>query len=142
MVIRTLTGLFAIILLTFSSCGNETPDTIIPFAFVNEDINLNLIQYLSLKNNGGFVYFDAGYRGLIIYNAGNGVYRVFERACTFDPKSDCTPVTVDPSGLFMKHECCKSTFDFDGNPTGAPANTSLLQYYSVVDGIYLKIRND
>jgi hypothetical protein len=139
---RIFIGFFAIILLTFCSCNEETPDAIIPFAYVNEDINLNNIQYLNLKNTGGFVYFNAGYKGLIIYNEGNGDYRVFERACTFDPKSDCAPVTVDPSGLFMKHECCKSTFDFDGNPTGGPANARLLQYYSVVDGIYLKIRNE
>ena len=126
----------------FSSCGDETPDAIIPFAFVNEDINLNLIQYQSLKNNGGFVYYDAGYKGLIIYHEGNGIYRVFERACSYDPTSSCSPVTVDASGLFMKHDCCKSSFGFDGNPSGGPATVQLLQYYAIVDGIYLKIRNE
>jgi len=142
MAIRILTGYFVLFLLTLSSCGVETPDAIIPYSYVNEDINLTNIEYLSLKNNGGYVYFNAGYKGLIIYHEGGGVYRVFERACTYDPESACAPVAVDASGLFMKHECCKSTFDFYGNPTGAPANNRLLQYYSVVDGIYLKIRNE
>lgn len=139
---KTLAGYLVLFTLLFSSCNQETPDAIVPYAYVNEDINLNNIQYLSLKNIGGFVYYDAGYKGLIIYHEGSGVYRVFERACSFDPLSDCAPVTVDASGLFLNHECCKSTFDFHGNPSGGPANARLVQYYSVVDGIYLKIRNE
>lgn len=134
---------FGIFLLAFgTACDPEIPEAVIPFTFVNEDINLTNIQYLNLKNQGGYIYYNAGFKGLIIYHESNDVYKVFERACTFDPKSDCTALEVDGSGLFIKHECCKSNFDFYGNPTGGPANIRLVQYYALVDGIYLKIRND
>ena len=119
------------------------PDQVIPYAIVNEDILLTNLQYINLSNIGGYVYLnEAGYRGLIIYHEGNSVYRVFERACSLDPRSDCTPVEVDESTLFMKHTCCSSTFDFYGNPTGGPASVRLLQYDTYLDGNYLKIRNN
>jgi hypothetical protein len=135
-----------LILVFFSSCEKEPIDEVIPFTFVNIDINLDLIQYQSLRNPGGYVYLDqaeasSGYRGIIVYHEGSGSYRAFERACTFDPHGDCDPVTIDDSGLFMIHNCCKSTFNFNGNPTGGPASLDLLEYDTYLDGIYLKIRN-
>lgn len=141
-----LAFLSIIFLTVFSSCEKEPLDEIIPFSFVNMDINLNLIQYQDLRNLGGYVYITegsgAGYRGIIIYHEGNGVYKAFERACTFDPHADCSPVEIDDSGLFMTHKCCKSSFNFHGNPTGGPASLNLLQYSTYLDGIYLKIRNN
>ena len=138
---------FSIILLLptfllFSSCEEQIPDQIIPFAFVSEDINLTNLQYINLQNIGGFVYHDAGYKGIIIYNEGSGVYKAFERACPYDPRSSCDPVAVDGSSLFLKHECCNSSFNFNGNPTGGPASLDLLRYAVFVDGNYLKIRNE
>ncbi len=121
-------------------------DERIPFAIVNVDINLNLIQYQDLWNPGGYVYIEegdnSGFKGIIVYHEGNGIYRAFERACSYDPHSDCEPVIVDESDLFMIHSCCNSTFNYYGNPTGGPASLDLLQYATYVDGIYLKIRNN
>ena len=138
--------LFLMVFYTLTSCDQQPLDGIIPFSFVNQDINLNLIQYQELSNIGGYIYINeatnAGYKGLIVYHEGNEVYRVFERACTFDPNSDCTPIVVDESDLFMIHECCQSTFNFNGNPTGGPASLRLLEYSTFVDGFYLKIRNN
>lgn len=135
------------ILLTIAlfSCDKEQLDQQIPFSFVNQDINLNLIQYQDLRNIGGYVYIEAGtnagYKGIIVYHEGNGAYKAFERACTFDPFADCDPIIVDDSGLFLIHKCCNSTFNFNGNPMSGPASLDLLQYRTTVDGIYLKIRN-
>ena len=128
-------------LFSFASCERALPNEVIPFALINEDINLKNIQYLNLSNPGGFVYHTAGYKGLIIYHEGGGAYRVFERACSYDPRSECTPVVMDESTLFFKHQCCNSTFSLNGNPTSGPASLILLEYYSIVDGNYLKIRN-
>lgn len=130
---------------SFSSCNEDIQDEIIPIAFVNQDLNLNLIQYQDLRNLGGYIYIapgeSAGYKGIIVYHEGNGIYRAFERACTYDPHADCDPIIVDDSDLFMIHKCCNSSFSFDGNPTGGPATLDLLQYRTYVDGIYLKIIN-
>ena len=135
-----------LIIFIFSSCEKQAIDELIPFSFVNQDLNLDLIQYQNLRNLGGYIYIDqdanSGYRGMIVYHEGNGIYRAFERACTFDPHADCNPIKVDDSGLFMIHQCCNSTFNFNGNPTGGPASLNLLQYSTFLDGIYLKIRNN
>ena len=132
-------------IICFSACEEQPIDEVIPYSFVNHDINLDLIQYQSLRNLGGYIYLDengsSGYKGIIVYHEGNGIYRAFERACTFDPHGACDPIAVDESGLFLIHSCCKSTFDFNGNPTGGPASLQLLQYLTVMDGLYLKIRN-
>jgi len=141
--------LFIFILLsvyTLSSCNEEPINNLIPFSFVNQDLNLNLIQYQDLKNLGGYIYIskgpNAGYKGIIVYHEGNGIYRAFERACTYDPQTACDPISIDDSGLFMIHKCCNSSFNFNGNPIGGPASLNLLQYGTFVDGIYLKIRNN
>ena len=127
----------------FSGCGDHFATDKIPFAYVSEDINLTNVQYANLHNDGGWVYFDgSGYRGLIIYHVSGDDYRVFERACPYDPRSDCDPVQVDDSGLFMIHKCCKSTFYFDGQPYGGPAELPLRQYNTYVDGNFLLIRSD
>ena len=123
------------------ACEEQVPEQTIPFAIINEDLNLDHVQNVDLKNPGGFVYHSAGYKGLIIYHASDGNFRVFERACTHDPRSDCPGIVVDDSRLFMIHECCKSTFNFEGDVTSGPAQRRLLEYQSIVDGIYLKIRN-
>jgi hypothetical protein len=128
--------------LLFFSCEKQIPDQVIPFAFVNEDIKLTNLQYIDLQNIGGFVYYEAGYKGIIIYHEGNGIYRAFERACSYDPRASCNPVAVDESSLFLKHECCNSSFNFNGNPMSGPAAANLLQYAVFVDGGYLKIRNE
>ncbi len=137
--------LFSVVI-TFSSCNKEVPDEIIPFAFVNQDLNLNLIQNQDLRNIGGYIYLEpgenSGYKGIIVYHEGNGIYKAFERACTFDPFADCDPIVVDDSGIFMIHKCCNSSFNFNGNPMGGPASLDLLQYQTYVNGIYLKIINN
>lgn len=134
------------LLIGFLSCEKQQVGQTIPFAFVNQDINLNLIQYQDLRNLGGYIYIDegvnAGFKGIIVYHEGNGVYRAFERACTYDPYAECGTVAVDDSDLFMTHKCCKSVFNFDGDPMSGPASLHLLQYRTFVDGIYLKIRNE
>ena len=88
---------FALLIIAlFSSCDKEPIDELIPFTFVNIDINLDLIQYQNLRNPGGYVYLDqeatSGYRGIILYHESSGIYRAFERACTFDPHSACDPI--------------------------------------------------
>ena len=139
--------IFAFVIISiFSSCEKQRIDELIPFSFVNQDLNLDLIQYQNLRNIGGYIYLDhegnSGYRGIIVYHEGNSIYRAFERACTFDPHEDCDPITIDDSGLFMIHTCCNSTFNFNGNPTGGPASLNLIEYSTYLDGIYLKIRNN
>lgn len=125
----------------FSSCSDTGPGAVIPFAFVNEDINLDEIQNQALRQPGGFIYVEGGFRGIILYHDGFGNYSAFERACTYDPLAECDPIAVDSSGLFMMHQCCQSAFLFDGNPNSGPAPYPLKRYPIYREGNFLLIRN-
>ena len=132
--------LAVLLLLPLTACDEQPEEAFIPPVFVNEDLNLNNIEYNALRQPGGYVYLDAGFRGIIVYRGNGGMYLAFERACTYDPRSSCAPVSVDESTLFMVHTCCTSTFNFNGDPTGGPARLPLRRYSAVVEGSYLYIR--
>ncbi len=139
--------LYVAILLLFSvliisSCEEIAPPVEIPPAYVNESINLNLFEYQKLQNDGGHVYIDAGVRGIILYRKTVNDFIAFERNCTFQPLDSCATVEVDNSSFFMIDPCCSSTFDFEGNPTGGPAEWPLKRYRTFLDGFYLKITSD
>ena len=122
-------------LLSFSSCKNENPRADIPFRFVREEINLGSIQNQALWNVGGHIYIEnAGYKGIIVIHKSTDIYVAFERACTYDPKESCALVEMDDSQLFLIDHCCKSTFNFDGIPTGGAASIPLVEYRTFRDG--------
>lgn len=133
---------FCLLLLTFSRCEHEGPNPVIPLVPVDFAINLTLQKYMPLLNIGGYVYEnEEGYKGIIIYRESTDRYLAIERACAYQPRTACEVVKVDESGFFLIDECCGSTFDFRGNPTGAPATQSLLLYSTFLDGNFLTIRN-
>lgn len=114
----------------------------IPIVYVEEIINLNNFEYSSLKQIGGFVYLEAGVRGIIVYRKAPDRYLAFERNCPYQPLDECALVKVDESTLFMVDTCCNSTFDFDGYPTGGPARLPLRQYRTFLDQNLLSITSD
>lgn len=114
----------------------------IPIVYVEETINLNNFEYSQLNNIGGFVYIEGGVRGIIIYRKSLDKYLAFEQNCPYQPYDDCALVKVDKSTLFMVDSCCTSTFDFDGYPTGGPAQVSLRQYRTFLDQNLLTITSD
>jgi hypothetical protein len=133
--------LIGISILVFFACESSEPEDQIPFALVNETINLTNQQYLNLQFNGGHVNIDGGVRGIIIYRVSETEYRAFERNCSFEPLNTCARVEVDGSNLFMIDACCSSSFDFNGFPTGGPANLPLRQYQTLLQGNFLTITN-
>ncbi|MEO1051329.1 MAG: hypothetical protein AAFX87_11940 [Bacteroidota bacterium] len=142
-ILRSLV-LFCII--TISACTNtELPQDQIPFVpFNNIEINLSNIQYISLRNNGGWVELNTGgVRGIILYRNSPSEYIAYERNCSYEPNEACATVNVDPSGLFMVDNCCGSTFNFaDGNPLGGPAIFPLRRYRVILDGNFLTITDE
>lgn len=136
--------LFLLVLLTglLYHCKEDIYLDEIPIVYVEETINLNNFEYNPLNNVGGFVYINAGVRGIIIYRSTADRYLAFERNCPYQPLDDCALVKVDESTLFMVDSCCTSTFDFDGYPTGGPARTPLRQYRTFLDGNFLTIMSD
>jgi hypothetical protein len=138
----TILSLFVLIGSLTIQCHNDPYIDQIPVVYVDETINLSNFEYTPLKNIGGYVYLEGGVRGIIVYRKSQDVYLAFERNCTFQPLDPCARVEVDESSLFMIDPCCSSTFDFDGYPTGGPAEFPLRLYNTYVDQNFLLITSD
>jgi hypothetical protein len=111
------------------ACSSEPTDDPVPFLpFPDIVINVNLPEYIALKNTGGYKVINGGVRGLIVYHVNANTYHAFERNCTFRPNEACATVDVHVSGLYMVDSCCGSTFDFSGSPTTGPAWRPLVKY--------------
>jgi len=134
-----------IILLSFillAGCGDNTERPFIPDVLINEQINLTNIQYNALRQVNGYVYLNAGVRGIIVMRVDANRYRAIERNCTYQPENEkCSTVEVDPSNLFLIDPCCGSQFDLSGQVTGGPATYPLRQYSTTLQGNFLYIRN-
>jgi nitrite reductase/ring-hydroxylating ferredoxin subunit len=123
------------------ACQNQPLAEPIPFVPVNLTVDLNNLRYQPLRFDRGFVYETGGVRGLILLRRSASQYLAFERACTYHPRNSCGQVSVDVSGFFMRCPCCSSTFDLEGNPTGAPAFTPLGRYRTALSGSLLSVIN-
>jgi hypothetical protein len=122
-----------------STRQEENPE--LPYVSINTEINLNDMRNQALTRDGGYIYTNGGLKGLIIYREDAGNYYAFERNCPYQPSNACAFVKVDISNLYMKDTCCKSFFDFRGNPTGGPATIGLKKYYTELQGNRLRILN-
>lgn len=130
-------------LLALPACKSEMPESPIPVVFVYEEINLNDIRLQNLQQPNGYIYLDdAGYRGIIVHSDGGGNYRAFDRACPYHPQDPCAQVSMHDSGFYMEDDCCGSTFDLSGNPTGGPARNVLRRYSTFIDNNYLIISSN
>ncbi len=140
----SLSIFFLLVFLFLGSCKSDAPEAVIPYVFVYEEINLNDINYLNLKQVNGYAYVpNAGVRGILLIADGFNNYKAFDRACPYHPQEECAQVSMHSSGFYIEDTCCGSTFGTDyGAPTGGPARNSLRQYNTYVDGNYLIISND
>lgn len=126
-------------------CQPDLSDDAIPWQpFDVIQINLNLPEYVSLKNDGGFKTIEnAGVRGIILYRLNASNYLAYERNCSFQPNSACATVEVHATTLFLFCACCSSNFDFaTGYPTSGPAWRPLRRYHSSLNGTTLTITDD
>lgn len=139
MTIRNL--IFGAMLALLAACGRDTPAPAMPYVTVNEQINLTNIQYNDLRQENGYVYLNAGLRGIILIRRGPNRYVALERACTYQPADPCGRVEVDASGLFLLDPCCHSQFDLSGQVLARPATYPLRQYATATSGNFLYITN-
>ncbi|MBX2944685.1 MAG: hypothetical protein KF725_02530 [Cyclobacteriaceae bacterium] len=126
----------------FTSCSPDLFDDPIPIVFFQPvEINLALPQYINL-NTVGYVYVNAGVRGIILHKKNFNTYLAFERNCSYQPNQACATVDVHTSNLFLQDVCCGSTFNWDGNPTGGIAWRPLRQYQTILNGNLLTITDE
>lgn len=139
------TPLKLLLVLALAFCGACSSDRdrvdYIPYVYVNEQLNLTNVQYAALRQDRGFVYLNAGRRGIAVIRQSSNRYLAFERNCPFQPYDTCATVKVDASGLFLQDDCCGSQFDFTGAVISGPANLPLKQYATALSGNLLHISN-
>lgn len=126
------------------NCKRELTDLPIPYTdFPDIVINLNLPQYIELKNDGASIYIDGGVRGIILYRKNSSTYLAYERNCSYQPNEACATVDIDASKFFLIDSCCGSTFNLDdGSPNGAPAWRPLRRYKTYLTGTELTINSE
>lgn len=139
-----VTSLFAICLLSISSCEPDLRDAEIPPAqFADIFLNLSLPKYQAIRTDGGAVYEEGGVRGLIIYRLSASQYYAYERNCSYTPNEACATVDIHASRIYMEDPCCGSSFSFSGGqPMGGAAWRPLRRYHTSVNGSQLMITSE
>lgn len=133
-------GLFFILTVLLAGCKKKKDD--VPDTYVNVTIYTTEPSFANLNAVGGWIYVNAGYKGIIVYRKSQEDFIALERACTFDPQSECDGITVTTDNITAQDTCCGSKFlIFDGSITQGPATAVLSQYRTSYDGTTLKIFN-
>jgi hypothetical protein len=122
-----------VITVGMTSCRRN--NTQIPYAPVDVYININNPSYYTLQAVGGWVYYSAGSRGLIIYRRNTDEFAAYDRHSPYLPDDGCT-VAVDSSNITATDPCSGSKWLlYDGSVTNGPAVFPLLGYQATFDGV-------
>ncbi len=135
--------LLLLISLSFFYCdGNKQDNTILPYASVNETVDLNLPEFINLNIPGGWAYTTGGLKGLIIYNINGTEFKAFERAAPHLPISSCSQMIIQNS-IKMVCPCDDSKFNIlNGQPLTSGINKFAREYWVThLNSTVLRITN-
>ena len=120
--------LLVVVFALTSSCRDKE-DRIVPRIATDITLNLNLPEYNTLINPGGWLYLTGGSRGVVVYRISNDEFVAFDRHCTYNVPERCR-VSMEDSGVTLKDEqCCGSVFDmFTGGVLEGPADRGLQSF--------------
>lgn len=121
-------------------CSKDQTNDIAQY-YVDFTLYLNEPSCVDLTVVGGWMYVNAGTKGIIVYRKSTTEFTASERNCTYDPTASCSIVEV-LSGISAIDSCCTSRFSiFDGSVLNGPATKPLYQYRTLFDGNALRIYN-
>jgi nitrite reductase/ring-hydroxylating ferredoxin subunit len=130
--------IFFCFILTLVACKKDDINQQLGIPYVNVDryILLNDPNSLSLNAVGGFLYVNAGSRGILVYHRAYEEYVAFDRHCTYNTSDACGKVSLDStSNVILNCACCASKFSIiDGSVLNGPAINPLLQYQAQISG--------
>jgi nitrite reductase/ring-hydroxylating ferredoxin subunit len=127
--------------LVLMSC-NSDQQSVIPNVTVNLRVNLDDPNNLALNTIGSVQTFEGGVRGIIVYRKAQAEFKAFDRNCTYNPTDSCAIVELDSNLSSVVCRCCNSKFYLiDGSVNRGPANTSLKEYRTSLQGRDLYISN-
>lgn len=128
--------------LFFMGCSdneNSNKNPYIPNRTFSVELNLNLPLYLNLKSPGNGIYYsDAGEKGIIVFNTGNG-YNAYDAACPNQEISSCSTMTI--KGINALCACDSREYNlFTGQGDGT-VTYPMKQYRVQLTGDLLRIYN-
>lgn len=127
-------------LLLGNACDKDETNDIAQY-YVDFTIYLNEPANVPLTVVGGWMYVNAGTKGIILYRRSTNEFTASERNCTYDPTASCAIVQV-LSGISAIDSCCSSRFSiFDGSVINGPATRPLYQYKTLFNGNALRVYN-
>lgn len=123
-----------------SSCDEN--NCYIQDVYINKVIDLNLPTYSKISTAGNSMFIDGGVEGIIIFHGAGGVYKIYDRNCSYEPCLPCSQIDSIDSGIGYCG-CCPSVFDISnsGNPINAPALLPLKSYNYNLENNILRIFN-
>ena len=132
--ILSFAGCFSV----FTGCKKQDNFYDIPNVAISHHVYLSNPTNFDLQVQGGWVYRNAGYKGLIIYrrymNYDNNDFVAYERACPLHYSSDCATMKVK-DGLTIVCECDGKEYSlFDGSPYSDNPSPSVKFYRTTYDG--------
>lgn len=134
-----------ILFLAVSSCKKKAKNTNysnIPYVPINMTIYPNDPLNYKIQTPGGWLYFNGGVNGLIVYRKTPYDFVVLERTSTFDPNTFDARVKVQSDNFTCKDTLSGSKWQIvDGAVIAGPATLPLKIYASSYDGNALKIFN-
>jgi hypothetical protein len=112
------------------------------------NVPVNLIIYpndplnVKIQAVGGWMYFNGGVAGIIVYRKSPGEFVALERASTYHPDNYDARVKVQSDAFTLRDTISGSTWQiFDGAVISGPATLPLKLYANSYDGNALRITN-
>ena len=125
-------------MVAFTACKKQNNFYDIPNVPISEYIYLSNPTNFDLQIQGGWVYRQVGYKGLIIYrrymNFDANDFIAYERACPVHYADDCGVLSVK-DGINIECECDNLQYSlFDGSPYQNNPSPSVKFYRTTFDG--------
>lgn len=143
--IKRLLLIWTIILLSVASACEKNRQRDFPIVSFDQYIYLNNPSNIELQNPGGAIYFNGGYRGLLIFRrfSNNDVrdFGAYDRACPSHYAEDCSLLELSEDRVYAECPCHGEKYLlFDGSPA-ENATISLMEYQCTFDGSVIRVRN-
>lgn len=119
------------------------PVTNVPPAFVDITMLINEPLNFRIQVIGGWMYYQGGLNGLILYRKSQQEIITLERTSTADPNNPNARAKVQNDNFTCKDTISGSTWQIiDGTVINGPATLPLKQYPTSFDGNEIRIRGN
>jgi hypothetical protein len=141
--IKIISALF--ICLSLMSCkkkAKQVQDNNVPYTPVNVTIYPNDPLNFKIQTPGGWMYFNGGVSGLVVYRKTSTEFIALDRTSTFDPNTLAARIQVQSDSFTCKDTLSGSKWQIvDGAVMQGPATYPLRAYAANYDGNTLRITN-